>query len=153
MITQTSLKQIETQGAWPAARTGESGAPTTGIPLRRPLSLASNLNQRLRYGPNSEAARSRRLTGILVLPFLSILVGFMLMAAILNSAAGGTLEAFTILALAVVAAIVGFFHLLKAARALDEIEYATHASDRVRKGQERKHQGLKTTSDEPNRQR
>jgi hypothetical protein len=71
----------------------------------------------------------------------------------LNSAIGN-MEAFAILAVVVGAAIVGFFHVLKAARALDEIEYATHASDRVkREGKGTNHQGLKTTSDEPNRQR
>jgi magnesium-transporting ATPase (P-type) len=68
---------------------------------------------------------------MLVLPFLSIVVGFLLTAAILNSATSRNLEAFAILAVVVVAAIVGFFHVLKAARALDEIEYATHGSDRV----------------------
>lgn len=69
----------------------------------------------------------------LVLPFLSIVVGFLLTAAILNSATGGNMGAFAVLAVVVVTALVSFFHLLKVARALDEIDYAAHASDRVKR--------------------
>lgn len=138
---QTATNQTEAQGRLarrPNRRKGAQNWHTLEAPSVK-RSVVGNRNQRLTesrgglwYGPdNSESARSQRITGMLVLPFLSIVVGFLLTAAILNSATSRNLEAFAILAVVVVAAIVGFFHVLKAARALDEIEYATHGSDRV----------------------
>lgn len=41
--------------------------------------------------------------------------------------------AFAVLAVVVVTAVVGFFHLLKVARALDERDYAGSASNRVKR--------------------
>lgn len=153
MIMRTALKQTEIQGEMASRPNRRLRDARNWHTLEASSVPCVNLNQRLKYGPkNSESAKPRRLTGILVLSFLSILVGFMLTAAILNSAAGGNLEAFTILALALIAAIVGFFHVLQAARALDEIEYATHASI-VRNAKVRLTSRRQTTDDEPNRQR
>ena len=101
------------------------------------LTSSEVATRRLRYGPNnSEALGSRRITGMLVLLFLSI-AGFLLTAAILNSATADNIEAFAILVVVVVGPVVGFAHMLKAARALDAMRYATRATVRVRReGQE-----------------
>ncbi|MGH9881951.1 MAG: cation-transporting P-type ATPase [Pyrinomonadaceae bacterium] len=102
------------------------------------LSASEVATRRARYGPNnSETLGSQRITGMLALLFLSVVVGFLVTAAILNSATGDNLEASAILVVVVIGAIVGFAHMLKAARALDAMQYATQATVRVRReGQE-----------------
>ncbi len=164
MITQTALRQTEIQGEiairqnrrvkgaqkWRILEASSVTRSAVVNPNQRPSELAT---RRPPYGPSDrETAGAQRLTGILVLPYLSIVVGFLLTATIVNSARGGNLETFAILAVAMVAAIVGFFHVLQAARALDELEYATHASI-VRNGKVNLISRRQTTDDEPNRQR
>ncbi len=95
------------------------------------LTASEVATRRLRYGPNnSETIRSQRITGMLVLLLMSIVVGFLLTAAILNSATGDNMEAFAILVVVVIGAIIGFAHMLKAARAIDAMQYATRATVR-----------------------
>jgi hypothetical protein len=156
MITQTAINQTEAQArtAGPQTRrvngahnwhTLESSSVNRSFVVNRTPVLAGPLTGRLRYRPDvGESTGPKRLSGILVLPFLSVVVGFLLMAAILNSATPGNLGALAILA--VVAAIVGFSHVLKAASELDEKEYAKHGSDRAkRQSQQTKHQGVTST--------
>ena len=93
------------------------------------------VTRRLWFGANSTEGRgSRRVTLLLLLMFLSIVIGFLMTAAILNSAITDNVEAFSILAITVLGAIVGFAYLLKSARALDRMAYATRAHARVKRG-------------------
>ena len=79
-------------------------------------------NRRLTDGPNTfEDLGRKRLTRMLVIQFFSIVFGFLLTAAILNSAVEDNMEAFAILATVVIGVIVGFVHLFRAAQALDAI--------------------------------
>lgn len=99
--------------------------------------------RRISCGPNNtDALGSRRITRMLVLLFLSTVIGFLLTAAILNRAAGDSVEAFSVLVVVVIGAIVGFAYLLKAARALDAMHDATRAVVQVRReGRETKIKG------------
>lgn len=74
---------------------------------------------------------------MLVLLFLSIVIGFLTTAAILNSAVRDSMEAFSIVVVTLLGAIIGFAYLLKSARALDAMQIATRANVRVkREGQD-----------------
>jgi len=108
------------------------------LEVNQGLTASEVATRRLRYGPNnSETLGSQRITGMLVLLILSSVIGFLLTAAIFNSATGDNLEAFAILVVVVIGAIVGFARVLNAARALDAMQYATRATVRVRReGQE-----------------
>jgi Ca2+-transporting ATPase len=76
---------------------------------------------------------------MLVLLFLSTVIGFLLTAGILNSAIGDRMDAFAILVLVIIGAIAGFAYVLRSARARDAMEYATRGKVRVRRqGQETK---------------
>jgi Ca2+-transporting ATPase len=104
------------------------------------LTASEVVARRLQYGPNSsEKVGYQRVTGLLVLLFLSIVISFLTTAVIMNSAVGDDMEAIAILVVAVIGAIAGFAHFLKAARALDATRNATRATVRVRRnGQESK---------------
>lgn len=95
-------------------------------------------SRRLRYGPNnSEGCGSHRMSGILVLLFLGIVIGFLVIAALLNRAAGDNVELFSILVVVILGAVVGFSYVLRSARALDAMRDATRAAVCVRReGQE-----------------
>lgn len=72
----------------------------------------------LSYGPtNSESMETRHITRMLVLLFLSSVIGFLLTAAILNRATGDRIEAFLILVVMVVGTIIAFSHVLRSSRA------------------------------------
>ncbi|MCM3904491.1 MAG: cation-transporting P-type ATPase [Pyrinomonadaceae bacterium] len=98
------------------------------------LTASEVTTRRLLYGPNkSEIPRSPRITGMLILLFLSI-VGFLVTAAILNAATRDNTEAFAILVVVVLGAIIGFAHMLRAAQASDAMQNAMRATVRVRRG-------------------
>jgi len=109
-----------------------------GVDPNAGLTSPEVVTGRLQYGLNScEGVGSRRITVTLVLLSFSTIIGFLLTAAILNSAVRDNIEAFSILVVVVMSAIVGFVYVLKAARALDAMQYATQATVRVRRaGQE-----------------
>jgi Ca2+-transporting ATPase len=93
------------------------------------------ITRRLRFGVNSTEGRgSRRVTVLLLMLFLSIVVGFLMTAAILNSAITDSVEAFSILAITLLGAIVGFVYLLKSASALDHMTQATRTNARAKRG-------------------
>lgn len=102
------------------------------------LTLSDVVTRRLQYGLNScERVKSRRITVTLVLLSFSTAIGFLLTAAILNTGVTDNIEAFLVLVVVVMSAIVGFVYVLKAARALDAVQYATRSKVRVvRDGQE-----------------
>lgn len=102
------------------------------------LTLSDVVTRRLQYGLNScERVKSRRITVTLVLLSFSTAIGFLLTAAILNTAVTDNIEAFFVLVVVVMIAIAGFVYVLKAARALDAVQYATRSTVRVvRDGQE-----------------
>jgi P-type Ca2+ transporter type 2C len=103
-----------------------------GVDRNAGLTSSEVVTRRLQYGPNScEGVGSRRVTVTLVLLSFSTLIGFLLTAAILNSAVRDSIEVFSILVVVVMSAIVGFVYVLKAARALDAMRYATRTSVRV----------------------
>jgi len=98
------------------------------------LTSSDVVTRRLQYGLNScEGVGSRRITATLVLLSFSTTIGFLLTAAILNSAVRDNIEAFSFLVVVVMSAIVGFVYVLKAARALDAMQFATQATVRVRR--------------------
>lgn len=109
-----------------------------GVDASAGLTSSDVVTRRLQYGANScEGVASRQITVTLVLLYLSTAIGFLLTAAILNSAVRDNVEAFSILVVVVLSAIVGFVYVLQAARALDGMQYATKATIRVRRaGQE-----------------
>ena len=105
-----------------------------GVDPIRGLRATDVAARRLSYGPNStERIGSQRVTRMLVLLFLSIAVGFILTAAILNGATGDNIEAFSLLTVIVIGSIVGFAYVLKSARALDTMHNAAQACARVRR--------------------
>jgi P-type Ca2+ transporter type 2C len=97
-----------------------------GVNPAQGLMESEVVTRRLRFGVNSAEGRgSRRVTLLLLVLFLSIVIGFLMTAAIFNSAITDNIEAFSILAITLLVAIVGFAYLLKSARALDRMAYAT----------------------------
>lgn len=109
-----------------------------GVDPNAGLTSSDVVTRRLQYGLNScERVGSRRIAITLVLLSFSSAIGFLLTAAILNTAVRDNIVAFSILVLVVMSAIVGFVYVLKAARALDAVQYATRSTVRVmRDGQE-----------------
>ena len=100
----------------------------------RGLTPSEVTSRRAHYGLNScEALGSRRITGILVLLSLSTVSGFLLTAAILNSAVRTNIEVFSLLLVVAIAAVVSFAYMLKAARARDAMQEATQTTVRVRR--------------------
>lgn len=105
-----------------------------GVDPIRGLTATDVATRQLSYGRNStERIGSQRVTGMLVLVFVSIAVGFILTAAILNGASGDNIEAFSLLSVIVIGSIVGFAYVLKSARALDTMHNAAEACARVRR--------------------
>lgn len=105
-----------------------------GVDPIRGLTETDVATRRLSYGPNStERIGSQRVTGMLVLLFVSIAVGFILTAAILNGASGDNIESFGLLIVIVIGSIAGFAYVLKSARALDTMHNAAQACARVRR--------------------
>lgn len=91
--------------------------------------------RRRQYGTNSsESQGSRRITVPFLLLFLSIVIGFLTTAAVLNSAIADSMEVISIVLVTVLGAIVAFSYLLKSARALDSMSYATRTSAHVKRG-------------------
>jgi P-type Ca2+ transporter type 2C len=98
------------------------------------LTAAEVASRRLGYGSNSsDALASRRRNGLLLLLFSSVVIGFLLTAAVLNRAVADRVEAFSILAVLAIMAIVGFGYLLKGAHELDAVQDATRSKVRVRR--------------------
>lgn len=98
------------------------------------LNAAQVASRRLGYGTNSgDALTSKRIDGVYVLLFVSVVIGFLLTAAVLNRAVADRVEAFSILAVLAIMAVVGFSYLLKAAHELDALQEATRTSVRVRR--------------------
>ncbi len=139
MIRQTALPQNATQTArsqslnirvkgvknW-HAQDVSAVAELLGVIPEQGLTSSEAIASRLRYGSNStESFRSRYITELFALLFLSIVVGFLMTAAILNSAIADGMEAFSLVAVTVLGAIVGFAYLLRSARAFDAMEHAT----------------------------
>ena len=151
MIRQTALPQNATQAArsqspnvrvkgvknW-HAQDVSAVVELFGVIPKQGLTSSEVMARRLRYGPNSiESFRSSHITQIFALLFLSIVIGFLTAAAILNSAIADSVEAFSLLAVTVLGAIVGFAYLLRSARAFDEMEHATRTNVCVkREGQD-----------------
>jgi len=105
-----------------------------GVDPIRGLTASDVANRRLAYGPNNaDGTGSLRNTSMLVVLFLSIAVGFVLIAAILNGVSGNNIEAFSLLAVIVIGSVVGFAYLLKAARALDTLHNAAETCAHVRR--------------------
>lgn len=106
-----------------------------GVDPKVGLMHSEVVTRRLWFGANStEGRESRRVTLLLLMLFLSIVIGFLMTAAILNSAVTDRVEAFSILAVTLLGAIVGFAYLLKSARALDRMAYATTTHACVKRG-------------------
>lgn len=133
-LTQMSARNASARSIAQAAKaarkwyaTDASAVPEVlGVNPKVGLMHSEVVTRRLWFGANSTEGRgSRRVTLLLLLLFLSIVIGFLMTAAILNSAITDNVEAFSILAITVLGAIVGFAYLLKSARALDRMAYAT----------------------------
>lgn len=106
-----------------------------GVNPKQGLMDSEVVTRRLRFGVNStEGPISRRVTLLLLMFFVSIVIGFLIMAAILNSAITDSAEAFSILAITLLGAAVGFAYLLKSARALDRIACAIRIKTYVKRG-------------------
>lgn len=109
-------------------------AELLGVVPKQGLTSSEVRARRLRYGPNSiESFRSSHLTQIFALLFLSIVIGFLTAAAMLNSAIADSVEAFSLVAVTVLGAVVGFVFLLRSARAFDVMEYAIRTNVCVRR--------------------
>ncbi|HEY5886049.1 MAG TPA: cation-transporting P-type ATPase [Pyrinomonadaceae bacterium] len=132
-----SFKKQATHGqAWHALESS-SVCRLLEVDPTQGLASADVANRQLRYGKNSSESLGGRTIGMLVMLFLSVAIGFFLTAAILNRAVGDSAEAFSILVVVVVVAIVGFAYLLRSARARDVMQDATRGSARVKRdGQE-----------------
>ena len=96
------------------------------------LTASEVVTRRLRYGSNNSDTLRRR-NGLVLLLFLSVVVGFLLTAAVLNRAVTDQVEAFSILAVLAIMAVVGFGYLLKGAHELDAVQDATRSKVRVRR--------------------
>jgi len=132
--TRRLRRPVESVRKWYAV--GASAVPELlGVNPRLGLMESEVLSRRLRYGPNSsESPGSRRVTVLSLMLFLSIVVGFLTTAAVLNSAIPDSTEAFSVVVVAVLGAIMGFVYLLKSARALDRMADATRTNARVKRG-------------------
>jgi P-type Ca2+ transporter type 2C len=105
-----------------------------GVDPKRGLTASDVASRQLSFGRNTpEGIGSRRITTLLVFLFLSIAVGFVLTAAILNGVSGDNIEVFSLLTVIVIGSIVGFAYVLKLARALDAMHDAAQACIRVRR--------------------
>lgn len=105
-----------------------------GVDPKQGLTASDVAARQLSFGRNTaEGIGSRRNTALLVFLFLSIAVGFVLTAAILNGASGDNIELFSLLTVIVIGSIVGFAYVLKLARALDAMHQAAQACIRVRR--------------------
>ena len=142
-LTQTSDKNAVARSLNTPARaakkwyaTDASAIPEVlGVNPKVGLMLSEVVTRRLWFGVNSAEGRgSRRVTLLLLMLFLSIVIGFLMTAAILNSAITDSVEAFSILAITLLGAVVGFAYLLKSARALDRMAYATRTPACVKRG-------------------
>ena len=142
-LTQTSAKNavarslnrpVEGVRRWYAVEA--SAVPELlGVNANQGLMESEVITRRLHYGANSiESLGSRRVTVLLVMLFLSIVIGFLMAAAILNSAITDSVEAFSILAVALLGTVVGFAYLLKSARALDRMADASRTNACVKRG-------------------
>lgn len=129
-LTQTSARNASVRSLTQAAKsarkwyaTDASAVPEVlGVNPKVGLMHSEVVTRRLWFGANSTEGRgSRRVTLLLVMLFLSIVIGFLMTGAIFNSAITDGVEAFSILAITVLGAIVGFAYLLKSARALDRM--------------------------------
>lgn len=106
-----------------------------GVNPTEGLTPAEVATRRRSYGPNNvDDIGSQRITSMLVLLLLSIAVGFVLTAAILNGASADSIGTFSLLTVIVIGSTVGFAYVLKAARALDTLHYAAQARACVRRG-------------------
>ena len=106
-----------------------------GVNPKVGLMQSEVITRRLWFGVNNtEGRESRRVTVLLLLLFLSVIIGFLMTAAILNSAVTDSGEAFSILAITTLGAVVGFAYLLRSARALDRMTYATRTNACVQRG-------------------
>ena len=142
-ITQTSTKNASARSLnapaklvnkWYAVEA--SAIPElAGINPGQGLTDSEVVARRLRFGVDStEGQRSPRVTALLLLLFLSSVIGFLITASILNSAITDSVEAFSILAITLLGATVGFAYLLKSARALDQMAIATRTNASVKRG-------------------
>jgi Cation transport ATPase len=107
---------------------------TLGVDPKRGLTASDVASRQRSFGRNTEeGVGSRRITAFLVFLFIGIAIGFIFTAAVLNRVAGNNIEAVSLLIVIAVGSIVGFAYVLKAARALDAMHDAAHASIRVRR--------------------
>ena len=145
-LTQASARNASARALNNPARTAKewyatdvSAVPEVlGVDPKVGLMHSEVVTRRHWFGANStEGRESRRVTLLLLLLFLSIVIGFMMTAAILNSAVTDRVEAFSILAVTLLGAIVGFAYLLKSARALDRMADATRTNACVLRGSQK----------------
>ncbi|HKO97619.1 MAG TPA: hypothetical protein VJU86_11540 [Pyrinomonadaceae bacterium] len=78
--------------------------------------------------------RGRRETTVSLMLFSSIFIGFLTTAAVLSSAIADSVEAFSLILVTALGAIVGFVSLLKSARAFDVMEEVTGTYVCVKRG-------------------
>lgn len=98
------------------------------------LTVEEVASRRLVYGTNSsDTLASKRRNVLLLLLFSSVVIGFLLTAAVLNRAVTNRVEAFSILTFLAIMATVGFGYLLKGAHELDAVQDATRSKIRVRR--------------------
>lgn len=142
-LTQTPAKSAVARSLNPPAKTlnkwyavDASAVPElVGVNPDRGLMESEVLTRRLRFGANSTEGRgSRRVTLLLLMLFLSVVIGFLITAGTLNSAITDGVETFSILAITLLGAIAGFAYLLKSARALDRMAYTTRTNVCVKRG-------------------
>jgi Ca2+-transporting ATPase len=127
-------RPVATVGKWHAR--GASAIPELlGVDPSQGLMETEVIIRRRQYGANSsESQGSRRITAPFLLLFLSIFIGFLTTAAVLNSAIANSLEVISIVLVTVLGAIVAFSYLLKSARALDRMSHATQTNAHVKRG-------------------
>jgi len=105
-----------------------------GVDPKRGLTASDVASRQLSFGRNTaEGIGSQRVTALLVLLVISIAIGFVLAAAVLNRVAGNNIEAISLLIVIAIGSIVGFAYVLKSARALDSMCNAAQACARVRR--------------------
>ena len=105
-----------------------------GVDPKQGLTMSDVASREFLFGRNTpDGIGSRRITALLVLLLITIAVGFVLTAAVLNRPAGDNVEAVSLLLVIAIGSIVGFAYVLQSARALDAMHIAAQACVRVRR--------------------
>ena len=101
---------------------------------QRGLTTSDVKSRQLSFGRNTtEGIGSPRTTVLLISLSITVAIGFVLTAAVLNRVAGNNVEAVSLLIVIAIGSIVGFAYVLKSARTLDAIHNAAQACIRVRR--------------------